>query len=100
MSLLHRPALQTVSKACLKSMKQHNNFFLLDWAMPIRLLRINRLSVVEKCFLKPACSPPIRLVFSAYLFNLLLIIAVKVSQSCLRALLVYNSLDSWDCLCF
>ena len=76
-SLRHRPALQTVSNACLKSTKQQNSFFLLDCDISIKLLRINRLSDVEKCFLKPDCEPLIISFLSAILLNLLFIIAVK-----------------------
>ena len=47
MSLRYRPALQTVSNACLKSTKQQNSFFLLDCDISIKLLRINRLSEEE-----------------------------------------------------
>ena len=46
-SLYHNPFRQTVSKACLKSIKAQYFFFLLDFIMSIKLLITNKLSVVE-----------------------------------------------------
>ena len=98
-SLCHRPALQTVSNACLKSTKQQNSFFLLDCDISIKLLRIHRLSDVEKCFLKPDCEPLIISYLSALLLSLLFIIAVKCFPNYLATLLVGNFLDPSDILC-
>ena len=47
MSLFHKPTLQTMSKACLKSTNQQYNFFLLVCTMSISDLRIDKLSDAE-----------------------------------------------------
>lgn len=53
-SFCHNPALQTVSNACLKSIKAQKSFVLFTFAISIRLCIINKLSNVENPLRNPA----------------------------------------------
>ena len=70
-SFCHKPALQTVSNACLKSMNAQKSFDLFALQISIRLCSMKRLSVDEKPLRKPACEEWIISHSSMYLFSLL-----------------------------
>ena len=54
--LVQRTCLQTVSNACLKSMKTRKNFLYLFNANLLRNSMTNILSVVQQAFLNPVCT--------------------------------------------
>ena len=85
-NLDHKSILQTVSKACLKSIKQQYSFLLDDCTISLKLLRTNRSSVVEKFFVNHACAQLIMLQFSEKDVSLLLIILVNSFPKELQAM--------------
>ena len=63
-SLVHNLSLQTVTKACLKSVNVQKSLFLSVLAISIELCKIKRLSVVEKPSWEPAWQESIISSFS------------------------------------
>ena len=76
-SFCHKPLSQTMSKACLKSINAQCNLLLYTFESSKRLCNINKLSVVEKAFRKPAWQDSISPISSIYLLSRAFKIAVN-----------------------